>query len=347
MASGVREIARLAGVSVATVSRVANGGEGVRPQTCRRVEEAMAALGVGPGDLVRRKASSGRLVGLLLPDLTNSFFAEMAAGADEVAREKGWDLVICHTREDDQTEIHYLHLLRKAGVCGLIATPTSDDDDSLNNEYMGLLGELKIPIVLVDRDEKSHRFHGIFVDNRQGAAEATRALLNNGHRKIALIGGPENTIPGRSRAEGYRAAFEKRGLAVDESLVFRGDFSIAAGAAAAREILERRPDCTAIFSANNTMTLGCLSVLSQRGLRLGEDMALIGFDDIPPLEMAGLPLSTVGRPTREMGRRAMELLVEEMSGRCSPEPRRIILPPRLVLRGSERMGRQGSSPDHQ
>lgn len=150
MASNVRIIARKAGVSAATVSRVIYKSDSVRPETRKRVEEAISDLGLDPGDLVRGAKSRGKVIGVIIPDLSNTFFPQVIGGIEPVARELGYNLFICNSDGSDQEEIHFLRLLQKAQVSGIIITPNSDDDDSINNEYLNLLSNMRIPIVLVD-----------------------------------------------------------------------------------------------------------------------------------------------------------------------------------------------------
>lgn len=343
MAPNVRIIARRAGVSTATVSRVIHKSDSVRPETRRRVEEAMAGLGLDPADLVRGAKSGNKIIGVIIPDLSNIFFAKVIDGIEPAAQDLGYSLFICNSRNSDQQEIHFLRLLQKAQVSGIIITPNSDDDDSINNEYLNLLSNMRIPIVLVDRDVKYSNLDGVFIDNRRGAFEATRLLIENGHRRIATICGPMDTVPGRDRLGGYRDAFAAAGLRVDESLIFSGNFSVESGQEGTRSILRHHPDVTAIFPANNLMTLGCLSVLNQTGRRIPEDMAVVGFDNMESLEMLGVSLTVVDRSTQEMGRQAMKLLARLMEHRQKERSpaRRIILTPKLIIRGSERRCRRG------
>lgn len=336
MAENVRKIAKRAQVSTATVSRVIHQSDKVKPSTRERVEAAMQEMGLNPEELIRSAKTDTRIIGVLVPDLTNMFFVEMIQGIEDVAKDCGISLFICHTKESDQNEIHYLRLLKEARVCGIIITPTSDDDDSVNNEYLNLLSSMNIPIVLVDRDVKYSRYDGVFIDNERGAFEATNLLLENGHTRIALISGPLNTTPGRDRMQGYRSAFARMQRPVDEELIFYGDFSIASGETLTREILQRHPDVTAIFPVNNMMTLGCLAALRKAGYSVPEDMAVVGFDRVDTLDMLGIPLSVVGRPTREMGQQAMKLLSKQLAGRRSTVARRITLMPELCVNGSEK-----------
>lgn len=336
MAGRVREIAARANVSVATVSRVLHQSENVKPETRRRVEAAMEELGITAGELVRGTKRDSRTVGILVPDLSNPFFVELIQGIEERAAQSGIQTVICHTRDSDKTEIQYLRLLKELHISGIIITPVSDDDDNLNNEYLNLLSNMKIPVVLMDRDVKYTKHAGVFIDNAYGAFEATKLLLENGHREIAFISGPLNTVPGRGRKKGYCSAFEYMNLPVREELIFDGDFTIESGIRLTKQILREHPEVTAIFPGNNHMTVGCLSELNRRGCRIPEDMAVVGFDELPLMQMFGRELTVVDRPTKEMGYQAMKMMAKSLQGEKNYIEKRVILTPRLIVRGSEK-----------
>lgn len=337
MAGNVREIAAKANVSIATVSRVLHQAENVKAETREKVEEAMKEMGLIPEDLIRSAKRDGRTVGVLIPDLTNSFFVDVIQGIEERAEQMGMKVVICHTKDSDRTEIQYLRLMKELQVAGIIITPVSDDDDNVNNEYLNLLSNMKIPVVLVDRDVKYTGHAGVFIDNEYGAFEATKLLLENGHSNIALIAGPINTVPGRGRRKGYQDAFKLMNIPVREELIFNGDFSITSGKLITRHILADYPDVTAIFSSNNHMTLGCISELVGSGVKIPDDMALVGFDDLPLVNMFHYQLTVVDRPSREMGYQAMKLMSKMLKGGKSGVEQRIILTPKLIVRGSERL----------
>lgn len=338
MADNVREIAKRAKVSAATVSRVMHQAENVKPETKERVEAAMRELGLSADKLVRSAKKENHVIGVLVPDLTNSFFIELIQGIEEIAEEIGIRIIICHTKESDKLETQYLRLLKDIHVGGIIITPTSDDDDSINNEYLNLLSNMKIPVVLLDRDVKYLKYSGIFIDNERGAFEATHLLLSNGHRKIALIGGPLNTVPGRGRRDGYINAFKLMDVPVCEDIMFEGDFSINSGMRITEQIIREHPDVSAIFSSNNHMTIGCLKKLQEMGLSVPKDISVVGFDDIKRMNFNNLAdnITVVDRPTNEMGVQAIKIMNKILNGKTEME-RRIILMPKMAVRGSEKL----------
>lgn len=335
--SYTKKISELSNVSVATVSRVLHKSDKVKPETRQRVEEAIQTLKLDPQKLIRGSRTSTNVVGVVVPDLMNNFFTEIISGIQDEARKSNISLFVCNTQEDDQSEIHYLHLLSNAHVKGIIITPVSDNWDSVNNEYLQLLYNSHVPIVLVDRDVKYSNYDSVFIDNMRGAFDATRLLINNGHTKIAVIAGPQSTLPGRERLNGYREAYAASHIQVDEKLIFYGDFSLKSGEILTRKILDSHSDVTAIFSQNNLMTLGCVEVLLKAGLKIPDDISLIGFDEMSTLEEVGIDLTVVGRPSYEMGRHAMTLMSKAISNKSPRVPKRTILMPSLKICGSEKM----------
>lgn len=297
----------------------------------------MRELETTAGDLVRSAKVDTKIVGILVPDLSNSFFVEWIGGIENYARELGLTTIICHTRESDKEEVRYLRMLKELHVCGIIITPTSDDDDYMNNEYLNLLTDMKVPVVLVDRDVKYSQYDGVFIDNERGAFDAVKLLIENGHRDIAMIAGPLNTVPGRDRKKGYVNAFRYMNVPLREELIYDGNFSIDGGDEATEKILKEHPEVTAIFSSNNHMTVGCLARLHKAGKRIPEDMAVVGFDDLPIMNRFGFDITVVDRPTREMGYQAIKILSKALNGKKCGAERRIILMPKLIIRGSEKL----------
>jgi LacI family transcriptional regulator len=336
MNATVKSVAEKSGVSIATVSRVINQPELVKAETCKRVHAAMKALNCEPSMLVRSSfRKKGNIVGVVLPDIENSFFTDVLRGISEVADENGISLFICNTNENEQKELRYLRLLKDANICGILATPVSDDDNSVSSEYLNLLNNINVPIVLIDRDVKYSNYPGVFIDNVHSAFNATRLLIESGHEKIAIITGPTNSKPGRERLIGYRDAFKFMNFPLDEELIYYGDFKQQSGYNCTKKILQEHPETTAIFVSNNLMTLGCLKLLNEKGMGIPEDMAVIGFDEQPLLQAMNMKLTVVDRPSVKMGEAAMNMMVEQLKSKNHSQIKRITLSSQLVIRGSE------------
>lgn len=219
---------------------------------------------------------------------------------------------------------------------GVIITPISETD-TVTRDYLLRLEESGIPVVLVDRDVKGAQFDGVFVDNQQGSYDGVMALIKAGHERIAIITGPETSKPGKDRCQGYLQAMEDSGLSVPEEYVACGDFKIAKAYECTGRLLGLKEPPTAIFTSNNLSTLGCLKYLTENKVKIGRDISLMGFDDIDALRMIDYRISVVDRDAREQGREAMRLLQEcfEDSGKSRQKGKRITIPYKVILRGSE------------
>lgn len=331
----IREIANLAGVSPATVSRVLNGFDNVHPKTREVVQQAVDALGYEAASLVRKSKKKSKLVGLVVPDLDNPFFTEIILGAQSSAEKFGISFFICDTGDNDQKELQYLRRLKESQVSGILIVPVSDDDDSVNNGYLNLLSGMDIPIVLMDRDSRYSNFSGVFSDNQRGTYEATTLLFEKGHRKIGFIAGPINTRPGRERTQGYKEAYAIAKIPLDETLIRHGDFTVQSGYNETMRLLRQRPDITAIFACNNMMLLGCLKALREKEIIVPDEMALVGFDKLPYSEVLDIGLTVVEHAAYEIGQIGMDMLWEAMCGSADVRVRRVMLIPDLKIRGSE------------
>lgn len=333
----IKDIAKYAGVSPATVSRVINNTTNVSEATKNNVLEIIEKYNYSPNIFAKSLSKNeSNTIGVIVPDVTNPFFGEVIKGVSEVADKNKLNMILCDTGEDSQKEERHLINLKSQRLKGLIITPTSDSNE-FNSKHLKLLKDMGIPIVLIDRDVKRSNFDGVFIDNIKGAFDATTSLIENGHKKIALISGPENSKPGRDRKRGYIKAFETANIPLDEAIIFKGDFKLDSGYRYTKTILNMKDRPTAIFSSNNMMTLGCIKALNEYKFLIPKDISLIGFDDIETLNILGINISTIKRPTVEMGKIAMELLMERLIKKDNDKEniKRIILEPQLNLRGSE------------
>ncbi|MDR7588845.1 MAG: LacI family DNA-binding transcriptional regulator [Armatimonadota bacterium] len=326
----IRDVARRAGVSVATVSRVVNhSAHRVSPQTRRRVLEAVRALGYQANVIAQSlKKRASRTVALIVPDISNPFFPAIARGIEDVASQHGYAVLLCNTYEDLARERAYLDLLRKRWVDGVIFATAGT-----NTAHLRALRREGRPVVLVARDVDGVRIDAVLVDNYHGAYEATAHLLRLGHRRIAHIAGPASVRVAQERRRGYEQALADAGLPRDGALVGEGDFTADGGRRAVEAWLRRRADITAIVAANDLMAIGALEVLRAAGRRVPEDVAVVGFDDITFASLVSPALTTVAQPKYLMGQLAMQRLLELMAGE-SPAGRRIVLEPQLIVRDS-------------
>ncbi len=330
MTATIREVAEAAGVSIATVSRVVSGSEHrVSAATRSRVLAAVARLRYQPNLVAQGlKNRVTRTIGLIVPDISNPFFPAIVRGIEDVANQAGLAVLLCNTYEDLSKERNYLALLQKRMVDGLIFATVG-----ANTEHLRMLRRQRMPAVLIARAPGGVDMDAVLVDNRRGEREAVEHLLRLGHRRIAFIGGPAILPVAGERLAGYRDALGAAGIRFDPALVFDGGFRPEGGAAAVEALLRRRVKFTAIVAANDLMATGAMEYLHRRGRRLPGDVAVVGFDDITFASLVEPPLTTVAQPKYQMGRLAMERLLELLNGGAS-RPRRLVLEPRLVVRKS-------------
>jgi LacI family transcriptional regulator/LacI family repressor for deo operon, udp, cdd, tsx, nupC, and nupG len=329
--ASLQEVARRAKVSIATVSRVLNKSDKVVPETRAMVEKALSDLGYRPSRVARRlRMNSGHahLVGLIIPDIQNPFYAEIARGVEDAAFASEYALILCNSDEKLDKERFYLDVMRDESVDGIVLPPFDDTDVAVVE-----IVKTGIPVVCVDRSHARVKTDLVEVDNYQGALDAVRHLIERGHRSIALIEGRAQVSTSRERRRGYLDALEAHGIAPRKELMRAGDFKQESGRILTNELLGLRKPPTALFICNNLMTVGALAAVHQRGLRVPTDVALVGFDDPPWAEALDPPPTVVRQPAYDVGRQAMELLLKRIM-----EPNRpavtVRLQPELVIRRS-------------
>lgn len=318
------DVARKAGVSLKTVSRVVNGEAGVRAETAARVRGAVDALGYRANDIARnlRRGRPSATIGLVIEDVRNPFYSSLARAVEEVARREGYLVIIASSDEDPASEQVAVDALLSRRVGGLLIVPAGR-----NHAY--LLHEIRLgtPVVFMDRPAPSITADEILFDNVGGARRAVQHLLARGHSRIGVVADPPTIYTIAERVAGYQAALEEAGIPIDEALLRVGAHDVRDAEAATRELLALPDPPTAIFATNNRATIGTLRVLQASGRRV----ALVGFDDFELADLVGV--TVVRNSPGEMGRRGAELLFTRLAGEERP-PRRIILPTEIVARGS-------------
>lgn len=331
----IKDIARRAGVSSATISRVINNSGYVKDETRYKVLEAIREYNYVPSAVARSLSTNDTLsIGAIIPDIENEFFSKVISGISEVAETYHYNIVFLGTNETLSTEHDFLRIVQSQRLKGVIITPISESDMD-TRDYLIQLEESGIPVVLVDRDVKGGQFDGVFVDNVRGAYDGVTELIKAGHERIAIIAGPKTSKPGKDRLQGYMQAMEDHNLPVLPGYIACGDFKIAKAYECTKQLFELQESPTAIFTSNNLSTMGCLKYLTEHGIQIGEDLSLIGFDDIDALKMIDYRLSVIDRDAKQQGREAMELLIECFSSEHRAS-KRITIPYQIILRGSEK-----------
>ncbi|MDF2507458.1 MAG: LacI family transcriptional regulator [Microbacterium sp.] len=332
MAVSVRDVAAAAGVSVGTVSNVLNQPDKVAATTVERVQTVIAELGFVRNDAARQlRAGRSRSIGLVVPDAGNPFFADVARGAEARADEDALAVLLGNSDENAAREDNYLDLFREQRVNGVLITPASDDTDKLLRVQAS-----GIPVVLVDREVPGSTFCSVSVDDVEGGFLAARHLLQIGRRRLAFVGGPEGITQVAQRLDGARRAVAEVPGATLE-VIRMPALTVLHGRAAGEEIAARdvgeRPD--AVFAANDLLAVGTLQALTlMRTIRVPEDIALVGYDDIDFATAAVVPLTSVRQPAQLIGRTAVELLLRSISEPDGDYERRVRFRPELIVRQS-------------
>jgi LacI family transcriptional regulator len=327
----IREVAKLAGVSPITVSRVVNNTSYVSVETRARVEAAIDELNYVPNKLAQSlRQKQTNTLALLLTDITNPFWTTVARGVEDVASEHGLNVILCNTDESESKQNTYLNLVLQKQVDGILLVPVNDQCEAVQK-----IQAQNVPVVVMDRKVTNAQVDVVRGDSEGGAYQLVHHLLEQGHRRIALLNGAANVSTALGRANGYRRALAEAPLGDDcaEQICY-GEFTLASGHEMTKQVLSGKPRPTALFAANNFIAIGALRVLREAGLRVPEDMAVVAFDDLPE-EIVIEPFLTVSaQPAYQMGRKAMELLLARITGESSKEFQEIILPTELIIRAS-------------
>ena len=340
----IRDVAREAGVSPATVSRVFNDSDLVNVVTRDHILAVARRLQYVPNASARSLTiRRSRVLGLILPLPYSEFFAELINGMDEAAIAADYNLMISTSHNDLDATLTGVHMMRGHVDAYLVVSP---------NIHLDLLKDAipsETPAVFLHSPSPNPWHYSVGIDNTQGALEATRHLLECGFRRIAIIRGPLANLEVREREAGYRQALEEWGIPFDPDLRFDGTFTYESGVEAARQVLTRGSLPDAIFAFNDHMAIGVMHTLSGAGIRVPNDIAVMGFDNIPSSRFLPTPLSTVDVPEREMGRGAVKFLLEAIEHRKGYAPRARILKTKIVPRastlGSRYTGDPGEQPD--
>lgn len=334
MAVGVKDVAAAAGVSVGTVSNVLNQPERVSARTVERVQQAIRELGFVRNDAARQlRAGRSRSIGLVVPDIGNPFFADVVRGAEDRAADAGMTVLLGNSDERDERQQAHLELFQEQRVNGVLLTPASDDLSGVHRFAAG-----GMPVILVDREVEEGLLPSVSVDDVEGGRLAAEHLLSSGRRRLAFVGGPSSVQQVADRLRGVRAAVDAHPDATLE-VVEQSALTVLQGRAAGEELAARdsaaRPD--AVFAANDLLAVGLLQAFSfGSGIRIPEDIAMVGYDDIDFASATVVPLSSVRQPARLLGWTGVDLLLKELDG--VDHDRRVRFQPELVVRESSAVG---------
>jgi LacI family transcriptional regulator len=324
----IKDIAKKAGVSYATVSRAIGNKYGVKPETREKIEAVARQLGYTPNGIARGLVSKQtNTIGLIIPDINNPFFPMVVRGIEEVAHAHGYSIFLCNSDYDVQRERHYLSLLIEKRVDGIILMPGGDPHDQ------GPANTNEVPMVFVCREIFEADKSFVVIDDERGGFLATKHLIEQGYGSIGFIGSTNQDSTTGVRFRGYQLAFKKFGIPLNDAYIIAGDFKWEIGHRIVTEMIAQKKAPRAIFAENDFMALGIIQGVQEAGLKIPNDIAIVGFDDIPFATFPGINLTTIRQPKYKMGKIAANILMDQIAGK-SHESKRVIIEPELIIRQS-------------
>ncbi|MBY5980013.1 LacI family DNA-binding transcriptional regulator [Ferrimonas balearica] len=326
----IKDVARLAGVSTTTVSHVLNETRFVSEDAKARVMQAVAALNYVPNTVARSlKGGSSRVLGMLVTDTNNPFYADLIQWVDRVAYRHGYNLMLCNTQGNADRARDYLAMLAQRRVDGMLLMSSDTQQETMAD----LSERLAMPAVVMDSAPAEAGYDRILDDSEMGGELAVTHLIEQGHQRIGLLAGPLSKRNSQSRLSGYRHALTKAGLAADDNWVCSDELSFEGGYRAMHALLARKQQLTAVFASNDLMAMGAMRALMEAGLRVPEDVSVVGYDDIPAARYCNPPLTTVRQPMEALAEQALSMLLDRIREPSLPG-RQVVLPPALVGRDS-------------
>ena len=316
MAATMKDIARRTGLGLATISSYFNGGNG-REKNRIKIEEAIEELHYEVNEVARGlKTNATRTIGVVIPELNNTFCAEIITGMEDVLRSHGYATIVCDCRTDKKLEREAVEFLTRRRVDGIINMPVDEEGNHLKR-----FQKTGKPIVLIDRKIQGINCDSVLVDNKKAAEDAVRYFIERGHRNIGIIGGPEEVFTAQERMAGYYKALESAGIPVSESLIWHGDYTIQGGVRGLEELVQNNPEMTAVFVTNYEMTMGAMIGVNELGIRIPEQLSMIGFDNLQFARACNPKLTIVAQPTDGIAREVAKVMLNhlENAGETSGE----------------------------
>ncbi len=326
----IREVAKRAGVAPITVSRVVNQSGYVSQDVRERVEKAIAELHYIPNALgTSLRSNRTHILALILSDVTNPFWTTVARGVEDAANESGYYVVLCNTDESQAKQNQYVNVMLKKRVDGFLLVPAESNDGTIET-----IVHQQVPVVVLDRRVISQSVDVVRADSTDGAYRLTRHLIDQGHRRIAIVTGPRDVSTARDRVFGYRQAMDEAGLKINESQIYWGKFAQSHGYESTQSVLSSTPRPTALVTGNNFIAVGAMHALRGAGIQVPHGMAVVTFDDFPPGLSFDPFLTTAVQPAYEMGYRATQLLLARLLGKTTDPCEEIVLPVEITVRSS-------------
>jgi len=325
----LKMVAERAGVSVNTASRAINNKSDINEETKKRVLKVAQELGyVRNATAVALRTKKTGTIGVVIADNRNPFYAEVLNGIEEAAREKNYHIILVNTQRDYQKEEEAINLLLAKRVDGLLIAPVQDRDDDIRNLIMA-----NFPFVIVGRDFENIEMDAVYNDEIKGGFLVTEYLFTKGHKRIAFINGFLHKSPAQGRLEGYKKALKKYGIPLDDALVSVGDIDVENGYERTKQMMKENLDFTAIFAYNDMMAFGAMQAIKEKGLRIPEDIGLVGYDDISFSSLMNPSLTTIRLKKQDLGIESVELLLSRING-SREKMKKIMLNVELIVRGT-------------
>ncbi|MEA4811859.1 MAG: LacI family DNA-binding transcriptional regulator [Anaerolineaceae bacterium] len=326
----IKDVAVKAGVSTTTVSYVLTGKRYVSEPLTRKVRKALQDLGYSPNNLARSlRSGKTDTIGLIIPDSSNAFFAEISRRIEDIGFKKGYSVFLCNSDDDPQKQQVYLQSLIAKQVDGLIFISACHDP-----ELFEQIKSAGIPFVILDRHENGPTTNAVITDNVYGAEAATQYLASLGHKKIACIAGPQNVVSSNERIRGYKEGLSAAGLEFNPDYLLHGDFRFHSGFMAMQNLMKLTSPPTAVFVCNDMMAVGAIRLVHLANQRVPEDFSIIGFDNSQIAEVVTPALTTIAQPIDQIAQSAMDLLFEQITHSSEKAAEIRILQPKLVIRGT-------------
>ncbi|MET3729153.1 LacI family transcriptional regulator [Fictibacillus halophilus] len=308
----IKDVAKHANVSIATVSRIVNGLPGYSEETKKKVQRSIEALGYQPNAIARGLINKRtQTIGVLFPDVSGMLSSEVLEGVENAAHDGGFSVIVCNTTSSGKRTVKYLRLLQEKRVDGIIFA-----SEDVKEEYYKIFQEMKVPVVLVSTASPKYDLPFVRVNDFDGAFQATEYLIRKGHKEIGMIGGSdEDPIAGVPRMQGFQKALESNGLSFTENHITKNEgYRFQNGKESLPSLLKKLPGMTALFAASDEMAIGAMSAAHQLGIKVPEELSIIGYDNLKIAEMCYPPLTTVSQPLKDMGQTSGEMLVSLIKG---------------------------------
>ena len=336
MSVTISDIAKKAEVSQSTVSRVLNNSGYVKEETKKRVESIIKELNYTPSAIARSLSKSEtNTIGVIVPDITNSYFGEIIKGISIVAEKHNLNIILFNTNNYLEKEIKALNVLREQRIKGIIMTPGFGVEEA-SDLYKETIEKLDIPLVLLAADIKFTKLNGVFVDNLKGGYDATSLLIKEGHNKIAIMSGILSSEPSVDRIKGYEKALRENNIPINKEYILNGEFKLEKAYEITKEIMKKENPPTAIITCSNRMTIGVVKALREMKKHVPNDLAIVGFNKIDFLDIFGLDITYIDDLPEELGKKAMTMLFEIINKDITDITRTVISSV-IIRKGSEKM----------